>query len=53
MIDIVYSDQSLGTEHPFLYKNGKKFIKVSTIILISIMIVTYGCYKNDKNLRTV
>ena len=36
----MYSDQSLGAVHPFLYKKEEKIIKVGTIILISFMAMT-------------
>ena len=39
--NIVYSDQCLGAVHPNLNKNEKKIIKVSTIILVKLMTVTY------------
>ena len=37
---VVYSDQSLGAVHPFLYIKEEKTIKVGTIILISYMAMT-------------
>ena len=36
----VYSDQSLGAVHSFLYEKEEKIIKVGTIILISYMAMT-------------
>ena len=33
---VVYSDQSLGAVHPFLYKKEGKIIKVGTIILMAL-----------------
>ena len=37
---VVFSDQSLGTVHPFLYRKEEKIIKVGTIIFISHMAMT-------------